>query len=144
MSIPSEVLRQLDISESGDCEALLDMYDENLVWHGSYDQNKAQVTAVFRALYRAFPDLKYNWENVWGDAGHWGATQQITGTHTGVLDLNEVGMPIVLEPTGKKISLPPATYEVISRDGKLVEITDGSKGQTFYAMLSQLGVEVEA
>jgi len=96
------------------------------------------LAALFRT---AFPDWSFNArvERVEGDVVH--VTAQVTGTHTGNLDLTALDIGII-PATGKSISLPQGTGRVTLEGDKVVNLHfDVVPGAGIPGILAQLGVE---
>lgn len=101
------------------------------MWMGLHDKLNA-----------GFPDWSFNLSGVHqhGDVVH--ATAQITGTHTGDLDLSPMGMPVV-PATGKAIQLPQEELSISVVDGKITSVHgDPVPGGGVMGILQQLGVEM--
>lgn len=101
----------------------------------------AQWLAMHDKLNAAFPDWKFNLTDVHehGDFIH--STAQITGTHTGDLDLSPMGMPTI-PATGKAVKLPREELNVKVVGDKIKSI-DGPpvEGGGLMGILGQLGVQ---
>jgi hypothetical protein len=68
---------------------------------------------------------------------------QETGTHTGVLDLNPIGMPISLPPTGKSFRLPKSVYTFRVAGDKVTYYSEEAvQGGGLAGILEQLGVKL--
>ena len=92
----------------------------------------------------AFPDWAFNLEDVRLDGDKVLCSSQITCTHTGALDVPDMGVPLI-PATGKSISLPRESVELAFSGGKIASIrTSASPGAGVAGMLSQLGVELPA
>lgn len=93
-------------------------------------------------LNAGFPDWSFNLSGVHqhGDVVH--CTAQITGTHTGDLDLSPMGLPVV-PATGKAIQLPAEELSVTVDGGKITSVAgDPVPGGGVMGILGQLGVEI--
>jgi len=90
----------------------------------------------------AFPDWSFNLSDVQvtGNVAH--TKHQITGTHTGNLDLSALGLPVV-PATGKAVKLPVEYGDFTFEGGKVVRLhVDVPADGGIPAMLQQLGVEM--
>jgi predicted ester cyclase len=97
-----------------------------------------------KKMMAAFPDRKFNVEDLHlhGDEVH--CSVQVTSTHTEVLDLSELGIPSI-PATGKTVSLPREDVTFTFAGDKIASIrTSGAPGSGVAAILSQLGVEMPA
>jgi predicted ester cyclase len=95
-----------------------------------------------QALSRAFPDWKFNATDLREEGGKVQANVQITGTHTGELDLSSLGLPNV-PATGKKIKLPREAITLSMSDGRFSSLVNTpTPGGGVMGILSQLGVKV--
>jgi hypothetical protein len=69
-------------------------------------------------------------------------TNQLTGTHSGDLDLSGMGMGVI-PATGKSFSLPPEESEATVEGGKMVALHVYSTPEGGLAgILRQIGVEI--
>lgn len=94
-------------------------------------------------LKMAFPDLDYHFKVIGTNGDVVRSTTQLSGTHTGPLDLINVNMGLV-PVTNKHISAKMAKTKVTVKEGKIklwvVEPIDGSG---LDAILHQLGVGMQ-
>ena len=98
--------------------------------------------AVAKSWRVAFPNLRYNFDVNKVDGDNVTFTTQITGTHTGWLDLSAIGMNAV-GPTNKRISLPKENGTATIKGGKIQKIMVQSSEKTgLMGILTQLGVEI--
>lgn len=91
-------------------------------------------------LRKAFPDLNYRFkvEGTQGDAVELSA--QLSGTHTGPLDLTALNMP-VFPPTGKSFSAAFERGTATVQNGRVVSwATQPTEGAGLIAILKQLGL----
>ena len=96
------------------------------------------LSKVFRV---GCPDIKYNLTIVSVEGDVVKTTTQVSGTHTGDLDLSAMGMGVI-PPTGKSFSNPEETGESTVEGDKIKSIhINPSEGGGVMGMLSQLGVQ---
>ncbi len=99
-------------------------------WLGMY--------SIFKA---AFPDISYNLRVVSVEGNVVTTTSQLKGTHTGKLDLSDMGMG-VYPATGKSFSNREESGEAIVDNGKIksIHIKSGEDSGVI-GMLTQLGLQ---
>lgn len=144
MSALDIVKEGLAAVEAGDFKKVDSMIADDMVLAGPVPQplGKREFIGLQSALMRALPDWKFNATDFKETGDQVSATVQITGTHTGELELPMPGMPKI-PPTGKKVALPrePITFTV--KSGKLSRIETGNTpGGGVSGVLSQLGVQM--
>ena len=95
------------------------------------------------AMSAAFPDWSFNASEFVEEGDTVRVTVQITGTHTGDLDLSPMGLPKV-PATGKKIKNPVEHPVVTIKGGKItgVHVGDVTPDGGVPGILKQLGVEL--
>ena len=95
-------------------------------------------------LAAAFPDWSYNLSDVQETGNGARTTHQITGTHTGDLDLSPMGMPVI-PATGNAIKLPVEHADITVEGGKVVHVdAHVPAGGGVPGILKQLGVDMPA
>lgn len=93
-------------------------------------------------LKAGFPDLSYNFEVLGGDGDAIRVRSQITGTHTGDLDMSGMGMGVI-PATGIAVSAAPEESEGRVEGGKIVSIHLHATPETgLGGVFSQLGIEM--
>lgn len=103
-----------------------------------------QWIGLTRLLRAAFPDIQYNMRVVSVEGDVVTTTNQLTGTHTGDLDLSAMGMGVI-PATGKSFSNPEETGQGTVKGGKFVSIRiTPVDGGGLMGILSQLGVKQPA
>jgi hypothetical protein len=93
-------------------------------------------------LQAGIPDWSFNLSDVQvtGNVAH--TTHQISGTHTGNLDLSPMGMPVI-PATGKSFKLPVEHADLTYEGNKLTRFhADVAAGGGLPGILQQLGVEM--
>lgn len=101
---------------------------------------KEQVIFFAQLMRNAFPDINYNLHDFSAEGNLAHARQQMSGTHTGALDLSFMGMPAI-PPTGKSVTLPEESLTYTVENGKIVRIESVPSGEGgLPAVLRQLGI----
>lgn len=97
-----------------------------------------------KSMFVAFPDIKYNFKIVEVDGSTVRSSTQLTGTHTGDLDLTRMGMGVI-PATGKSFSNPEEFGEAVVNGDKIVSLhIPPSESSGLPGMLKQLGIEIPA
>jgi len=105
--------------------------------------NKQQIIGYIQMLFTAFPDFSFGLTGFEEKGEFVTCISHEKGTHAGVLDLNQYGIPVSLPPTGKAIALPESTYTFRLADGKITYFSEEiKKGGGLVGALAQLGVEL--
>jgi hypothetical protein len=145
MSGTEEVVKAMMTAvDNGDMETAAGYLSADFTFSGPVPEpiNKAQWVGLQRQLLVAFPDWSFNLSDVQVEGNIVTTTYQITGTHTGELDLSPMGLPKI-PATGKSISLPEEQARCTVEAGKIVEIhIDPNPAGGVTGTLSQLGVEI--
>ena len=92
------------------------------------------------ALKTAFPDLKFEVEDVTVNGNEARVKAQVSGTNTGPLSLPMPGMPSNMPPTGKKASAKDVFVVTVEGDKVSHLHVDSPAGGGLPALLAQLGV----
>ncbi len=102
--------------------------------------NGQQWIGMTKLLRAAFPDIQYRMRVVGVEGDVVTTTTQLSGTHTGDLDLSAMGMGVI-PATGKSFSNPEEVGQGIVRGDKLASIhITPVEGSGLMGILSQLGV----
>jgi len=97
---------------------------------------------LITGLRTAFPDLKFDVEDVTVNGNQATVKAHITGTNTGPLSLPMPGMPNNMPPTGKKVSAKDAFVVTVEGDKVSKLHVDSPAGGGLPALLAQLGVQL--
>lgn len=110
--------------------------------YGTQLYTRQQFLDTLSIYANAFPDFTWEWFNPRVEGDGVMVYTQLSGTHTGTLDLTPLGIKIVIPPTGTAFTLPLEPWE-ISFSGKLVsEIEEHIvEGGGMRGILKQLGIE---
>ncbi|HEX2911073.1 MAG TPA: nuclear transport factor 2 family protein [Chloroflexia bacterium] len=132
--------------ETNDIAKAAELLADDFVFSGVAPQpiGKAEFLAMERAVHQAFPDWKYNQRVVEELGDRVKVVVQNTGTHSGVLDLSEMGLPVPpIAPTGTKLNMPVEPVQYYLRDGKIYEMQAApTPGGGVPGMLQQIGVNL--
>jgi predicted ester cyclase len=94
------------------------------------------------ALKAAFPDINYNFQVVSVEGDVVKTSTQLSGTHTGDLDLSAMGMGVI-PATGVSFNNPAEEGEATVRGGKMTSLHINSvPGSGLAGILAQIGVEM--
>lgn len=135
--------RVFELIEAKDTAGAAKLLSDDFTFSGPVPEpiNGAQWLGIHDKLNAAFPNWKFNLADAHehGDVIH--CAVQITGTHTGDLDLSPMGMPTV-PATGKSVKLPREELNVKVVGDKIKSI-DGPPvdGGGVMGLLGQLGVQ---
>jgi len=94
------------------------------------------------AMKSAFPDLKFDVQQVTVNGNEATVKVQLSGTNTGTLSMPLPGMPSSIPPTGKKVSVPDAFVVTVQGDKvsqmQVMSPADGG----LPAVLAEIGVKM--
>ena len=144
MSAMDVVKEVLAATEAGDFARVESLIAEDFTLSGPVPMpvGKREFAGLMMALRQAMPDWKFNPGEFKENGDQVTVPFQITGTHTGELQLPLPGLPSI-PATGTRVSLPsePSTFTV--KGGKLakLEVADIPGGGVM-GILSQLGVNL--
>lgn len=141
---PKEVAEAMETAYgAGDWATLSRYLGDNFVYDMPGNPlGKEQVVFFAQIMRTAFPDVSYNLHDFSEDGNTVRAKQQMTGTHTGTLDLSFMGMPPIT-PTGKAVTLPEENLTYTIEGDKIAKIQTVSTGETgLPVILKQLGIEM--
>jgi predicted ester cyclase len=141
----AEITRKLMTAiESGDMATAASFMSDDFIFSGPVPEpiSGEQWLGLQGLLLAAFPDWSFNLSDVQVTGNVARTTHQISGTHTGDLDLSPMGMPVI-PATGKKVKLPVEHAELTFEGGKAVRLhTDVPAGGGVPGILQQLGVQM--
>ena len=144
MSATDIVKEGLAATEAGDYAKLENLVADDFSMAGPIPMpvGKREFIGLMMAMHQAMPDWSFNAGEFKENGDQVTVPFQITGTHTGELQLPLPGMPPI-PASGKKVALPsePSTFTV--KNSKLVklEVSDVPGGGVM-GILSQLGVSI--
>lgn len=103
-----------------------------------------QWIGLTKLMKAAFPDINYNLRVVGAEGNVVKTMTQVSGTHTGDLDLSAMGMGVI-PATGKSFSNPEEPGEATIRGNKIASIhITPVEGAGLMGVLAQLGVKPPA
>jgi predicted ester cyclase len=94
------------------------------------------------AMMAAFPDLKFEVENVTVNGNQATVHLQLSGTNTGMLSIPLPGMSGSIPPTGKKVSAKDTFVVTVQGDQVSHMNVDSPAGGGLPAVLEQIGVKM--
>ena len=97
---------------------------------------------IIAGLKTAFPDLKFEVEQVTVNGNQATVKTQVSGTNTGPLNLPMPGMPSNIPPTGKKVSAKDAFIVTVQGDKVSHLEVDSPADGGLPALLAQLGINM--
>lgn len=127
------VTQHLRAVEAGDWDKALSFIADDYVMTGTVPFpislfmkiGKKDALRMHLPRKRALPDFRFN-ETVLSETDDSVKLQvNLSGTHTGVIDYTGIlrGVPVI-QPTGKRVSLPAEYFTWFVRDGKIVKTID--------------------
>lgn len=128
---------------SGDFDTVASYLTDDFQFSGPMPQplSAQEWVGTLHGFKAAFPDIKYNLKIVSVEGNTVKTTTQLTGTHTGDLDLTAMGMAVI-PPTGKSFSMPEESGETTVEGEKVKALTvDPAEGGGLMGILAQLGVQ---
>ena len=97
---------------------------------------------IIGGLMTAFPDLKFEVEQVTVNGDQATVKVQVSGTNTGPLSLPMPGFPSSIPPTGKKVSAKDGFVVTVQGDKVSRLEVDSPAGGGLPALLAQIGVNM--
>jgi hypothetical protein len=136
--------RAAALLESRDSKGLLALMADGFVAKGpTLELTKQQVLGYLQIMFTAFPDHSFGFADFEEKGDSIYCTSSETGSHTGILDLNPLGMSVSVPPTGKSIKLPKITITFRVAGDKLTYYSEEEvAGGGLKGILAQLGVNV--
>jgi hypothetical protein len=151
LTVKGEKMNSIDLAksgiaamEAGNFDFIRDNCTDDMVFNapGGMSLSRTEFINAQRALLKAFPDYRFNASNYKQVSDRVTYTIQVSGTHTGVLDMHLPNVP-VLQPTNKHIRLPQEPVTVLFRDGKIYRVDLAEvPGGGLNGILSQVGVKI--
>lgn len=136
--------RMADLLEARDVKELqVLLADDFIAKGGTLELAKQQALGYLQIFFTAFPDHSFGFTGFVEKGDLVYCTGQETGTHQGVLDLNPLGMPLALPPTGKSFKLPKSVFTFRVTGDKVTYFSEEAvKGGGLAGILEQLGVKL--
>jgi predicted ester cyclase len=132
----------VDSIQKGDFENAKTMLADDFQLSGStaVPINREAWLSLSSNLKTAFPDLDYHFKVIGAEGDVVRTTSQLSGTHTGLLDLTDMNLGVI-PATNKIFSAKPEKIKITVKENKItawaVEPTEGAGLQ---ALLNQLSV----
>ena len=141
---PKELAEKFrDAFESGDMETCLSCLSDDFQFSGPVPepQNREAWMGTTKMLAKAFPDINYNLKITGVEGNKVMSTSQLSGTHTGELDLTPMGFGLI-PATGKSFSNPEEKGSLTIEGDKITkyEIAPSESGGLM-GILAQLGIQ---
>jgi hypothetical protein len=141
---PQEVAQAFaDAFNAGDLDTVASYLSDDFQFSGPVPEpvGAAEWLGISRVFQVAFPDINYNLRIVGVEGNVVKTTTQVSGTHTGDLNLSALGMGVI-PPTGKSFSNPEEPGEATVEGGKVTSIhIPSGEGSGVMGILAQLGIE---
>jgi hypothetical protein len=128
----------------GDWEKVASFLSEDFRFMGPVPEpiGGMEWIGLSKSLKRAFPDIQYNLriDSIEGDVVR--TTTQLSGTHTGELDLTAMGFGVI-PATGISFSNPEEEGDAVVKGDKVISLHVKSvEGSGLMGILQKIGVEV--
>jgi len=133
-----------DLLESKDVQGLQVLLADQFIAKGAARElNKPQALQYLEIFFSAFPDHTFNFTDFHEQEGVIHCIGEEVGSHTGILDLKPLGIPVKLPPTGRSFKLPKTTY-TFRVEGNLVRFygEEAVEGGGLAGILAQLGIKL--
>jgi hypothetical protein len=144
---PKETVKTLQSAvQNGDFKKAKTFLSDDFQFSGPVPQpiSGEQWLDMSGSLKTAFPAVDYHFGIEGADANVVHVSVQITGKHTGDLDLSAMGIGVI-PATGKSVSSTQGHGDVTVRGDKVVSwAMEQTEGHDLTSLLSQIGVEVPA
>lgn len=143
MNAKTTVKTLTDAVQTGDFKTAKSLLSDDFKFSGPVPEpvNREQWLGMSANLKTAFPNLDYHFALVGADGDVAHISAQLSGTHSGSLDLKAMGMGVI-PATGKSFSAALEHGDVTTRGDKVVSwANQPTEGAGIMAILSQLGVK---
>lgn len=141
---PKEVAQAfVDAFNAGDLDTVASYLSDDFQFSGPVPEpvGSAEWLGLSRIFQAAFPGINYNMRIVSVEGNVVKTTSQVSGTHTGDLDLSAMGMGVI-PPTGKSFSNPEEPGEATVEGDKVTSIhVQSGEGSGVMGILAQLGIQ---
>lgn len=101
-----------------------------------------EALGLVAGMKAAFPDLKFDVQQVTVNGDQATVNVQLSGTNTGPLSMPLPGMPGSIPPTGKKVSVPDTFVVTVQGDKVSHMNVDSPAGGGLPGVLAQIGVNM--
>lgn len=136
--------RAAALLEARDSKGFQSLMADDFVAKGpTLELTKQQVLSYLQIMFTAFPNHSFDFADFKESGDSIQCTSSETGTHTGVLDLNPLGISVSLPPTGKSFKMPKGVITFRVAEDKLTYYGEEAvKGGGLAGLLEQLGVKL--
>lgn len=135
----------MDSVQEGDFDNAKSMLADDFQFRGSVGPEPINVQAwldMSTGLRIAFPDLDYHFKVIGTEGDVVRATTQLSGTHSGSLDLTNMNMGVI-PATNRSFSSKVEKTRVTVKENKITAwAIDSTEGAGLKAILGQLGVSL--
>lgn len=134
----------MDAVQKGDLEIAESMLADEFQFSGPIPEpiNKEAWLGMSSSLRTAFPDLDYHFKVIGTDGDVVRTTSQLSGTHTGLLDLTDMQMG-VLPATNKTFVATREKTKITLKENKITAwVVEPTQGAGVMEILKQLDVEI--
>jgi predicted ester cyclase len=136
----------MDAVQKGDLEAATTMLADDFQFSGTIPQpiNKETWLGMSTSLKNAFPDLDYRFKVIGTQGDMVRATSQLSGTHTGSLDLTNMQMGVV-PATNKTFVTAHEKTKITVKENKITAwAVEPTQGAGVKEILKQLDIQIPA
>jgi predicted ester cyclase len=137
----------MDSVQKGDFDNAKSMLADDFQFSGPVGPESINVQAwldMSTGLRMAFPDLDYHFKVIGTEGDVVRATSQLSGTHSGSLDLTNMNMGVI-PATNRSFSSKVEKTKATVKDNKITAwVIDSTDGAGLKAILGQLGVTLSA
>ena len=136
----------LDSIQKGDLEIAESMFADDFQFSGPVPEpiNKEAWLGMSASLKNAFPDLDYHFRVIGTDGDVVRTTSQLSGTHSGSLDLTGMNMGVI-PATNKTFVATREKTKITVKENKITAwAVEPTQGAGVIAILKQLDVEMPA
>lgn len=136
----------LDSIQKGDLEAARIMLADDFKFSGPVPEpiNKESWLGMSSSLMTAFPDLDYHFKVIGTEGDVVRATSQLSGTHTGSLDLMNMRMGVI-PATNKTFATTREKTKITVKENQITAwAVEPTQGAGVREILKQLDVEIPA
>lgn len=136
----------MDAVQKGDLEVAESMLADDFQFSGAVPEpiNKEAWVEMSSSLRTAFPDLDYHFKVIGTEGDVVRTTSQMSGTHTGLLDLTDMQMGVI-PATNKTFVATREKTKITLKENKITAwAVEPTQGAGVMEILKQLDVETPA
>lgn len=136
----------MDAVQKGDLEVAESMLADDFQFSGAVPEpiNKEAWVEMSSSLRTAFPDLDYHFKVIGTDGDVVRTTSQLSGTHTGLLDLTDMQMGVI-PATNKTFVATREKTKITLKENKITAwAVEPTRGAGVMEILKQLDVKTPA